>query len=123
MCSKILKESLTSYSPRSRVDAHLQRHTTSKTIFNVRSVCRSISAFLTRSVLVFVRAQSGNEAALFESQVPTMIALTKNCKFVKVVRELEDVPAGCGSAVISPTVVMHILVRVCILRCDIQCVG
>ncbi|KZT01902.1 uncharacterized protein LAESUDRAFT_763338 [Laetiporus sulphureus 93-53] len=82
-------------------------------VFAAIKTGRSLAASynLQTDIQLFVRAQSGNEAALFESQVPTMTALTKNCKFVKVVRELEDVPAGCGSAVISPTVVMHILVR------------
>lgn len=61
---------------------------------------------------VFVRVQSENEVALFESQVPTILALTKHGKSVKVVRTPEDIPAGCGSAVLTPTVVLHVLVRV-----------
>ncbi|OBZ72804.1 Valine--tRNA ligase, mitochondrial [Grifola frondosa] len=60
---------------------------------------------------LFVRAQTDAEASLFESQIPTMTALTKNCKSINVVRDLSSVPAGCGAAVLTSTIVMHILVR------------
>jgi valyl-tRNA synthetase len=60
---------------------------------------------------VFFRVQSENEAALFESQAPTMVTLTKGCKSVQIVRELTDVPEGCGSAVLTPTVAAYVLVR------------
>lgn len=61
---------------------------------------------------VFVRVQSDAEAQLFDAQASTIVALTKGCKSVKVVRTLEEVPAGCGSAVLTPTAVVHLLVRV-----------
>ena len=41
-----------------------------------------------------------------------MVTLIKNCKTVKVVRDLSEVPSGTGSLVVSPTVVVHVLVRV-----------
>lgn len=63
-------------------------------------------------LLVFVRAQTDAEAALFESQAPTIVALTKNCKSAKVVREVTEIPPGCGSTVLSPTIVVYLLVRV-----------
>ena len=72
-----------------------------------------IGLFLTTAPpIVFIRAETDNEAALIQSQVPTILALMKNLKSVKVVRTIEEVPAGCGSDVISSTIVAYILVRV-----------
>jgi valyl-tRNA synthetase len=62
--------------------------------------------------LVFFRVQSEKEATLFESQVPTMVTLTKGCKNIAVVRELSEIPEGCGSAVLTPTVAAYVLVKV-----------
>ncbi|CDO68942.1 hypothetical protein BN946_scf185000.g85 [Trametes cinnabarina] len=61
--------------------------------------------------VVYIRAQNDDEAELFKSQVPTFLALTKNCKSVEVVRDLSGVPAGCGSEVLTPTIFVHVLVR------------
>lgn len=61
---------------------------------------------------MFVHTQSDTEASLFEEQVPTIITLTKGCKSVKIVRDLDEIPAGCGSTVLTPTVAVHVLVRV-----------
>lgn len=60
---------------------------------------------------MFFRVQSENEATLFEAQAPTMVTLTKGCKSVHVVRELAEIPGGCGSVVLTPTVSAHVLVR------------
>ena len=49
---------------------------------------------------------------MFEEQIPTIVALTKGCKGAEVVRSAQDVPTGCGSTVLTPTVTVHILVRV-----------
>ena len=49
---------------------------------------------------------------MFESQIPTIVTLTKGCKSVEVVRNLHDVPAGCGSIALTPTIAVHVLVRV-----------
>ena len=65
---------------------------------------------------MFIRVSNDKEAQLFESQAPTIVSLTKGCKSAKVVRELSDVPPGSGSAVLTPTVVIHLLVRVSIPR-------
>jgi len=76
------------------------------------------------NIQLFVLAQSESEASLFESQQQTMVALTKGCKSVSIVRSSSEIPAGCGSDVISPTVAVHILVRgqvdldVEIAKCD-----
>jgi len=61
---------------------------------------------------VFVQVQSDQEAKLFESQASTIVTLIKGCKSVKVVKDINNVPAGCGSDVLTPTAVVHILVRV-----------
>jgi valyl-tRNA synthetase len=61
---------------------------------------------------VFIQVQSDQEIKLFESQAPTIVTLVKGCKSVKVVKDISDVPAGCGSEILTPTVVIHALVRV-----------
>jgi len=68
---------------------------------------------------VFFHIQTQSEAALLESQLPTIIALTKGCKSAKVLRNLKDIPAGCGSAVLTPTVAVHVLVRVSITKASL----
>ncbi|KAI0933300.1 hypothetical protein AcV7_004807 [Taiwanofungus camphoratus] len=82
-------------------------------VFSAIKTGRSLAASynLQNDIQLFVRAQSDNEASLFESQASTIVALTKNCKSAKIVRDLQDVPAGCGSSVVTPSVVVHILVR------------
>ena len=64
---------------------------------------------------MFVQAQSDQEVALFESQAPTIATLIKGCKSLKVVKDINDVPAGCGSEILTPTTVIHVLVRVSVL--------
>ena len=63
-------------------------------------------------VLVFIQVQSDQEAALFSPQCSTIVALTKGCKSAKVVRDQTEIPDGCGSAVVTPTILVHTLVRV-----------
>lgn len=62
--------------------------------------------------LVFLHIQTEEVAQVFESQLPTIVALTKGCKSAKIVRDLKDIPAGCGAAVVNPTLAVHTLVRV-----------
>lgn len=62
--------------------------------------------------------QSDQEEALFSPQCSTIVALAKGCKMAKVVRDQKDVPDGCGSAVVTPTVLIHTLVRVSnVIKC------
>jgi valyl-tRNA synthetase len=63
-------------------------------------------------VVVFVQVQTEEDQALFSSQVPTIVSLTKGCKSATVVRDPSQIPAGCASAVVNPTVIIHTLVRV-----------
>ncbi|KAJ3482542.1 hypothetical protein NLI96_g6905 [Meripilus lineatus] len=95
-------------------------------VFNAIKTGRSLAASynLQTDIQLFIRAQTDAEAALFESQTPTIVALTKNCKSAKVVRELTEIPPGCGSTVLTPTIVVYLLVRglvdldVEIAKCD-----
>ncbi|KAL1671933.1 tRNA synthetases class I-domain-containing protein, partial [Schizophyllum commune] len=82
-------------------------------VFSALKTGRSLAASysLQNDIQFFIFAQSDADAALFESQVPTIVALTKGCKSAKVVRELKDIPEGCGAAVVTPTVAIHTLVR------------
>lgn len=82
-------------------------------VFSAIRAGRSLAASynLQSDIQLFIRASTEKEAQLFESQAPTIVSLTKGCKSAKVVRELSDVPPGCGSAVLTPTVVVHLLVR------------
>ncbi|KZT67577.1 hypothetical protein DAEQUDRAFT_729015 [Daedalea quercina L-15889] len=82
-------------------------------VYNVVKSGRSLAASynLQRDVQLFTRAETDNDAALIEGQVPTILALMKNFQSVKVVRTIEEIPAGCGSDVISSTIVAYILVR------------
>lgn len=67
---------------------------------------------------MYIRAEKDAEAELFQSQVPTFLALTKNCKTVEVVRDIAGVPSGCGSEVLTPTTFVHVLVRVCVSQSE-----
>jgi len=62
--------------------------------------------------VVFIQVKTDEEQQLFTPQMPTVVALSKGCKSAKVVRDAADVPAGCGSAVVTPTIIVHTLVRV-----------
>jgi valyl-tRNA synthetase len=72
-------------------------------------------------VAVFIQVQAEGEQALFSSQVPTIVALTKGCKSATVVRDPSQIPAGCASAVVTPTVIIHTLVRVSKFRSHLKC--
>ena len=61
---------------------------------------------------VYIRVKSDEEAKLIESQIPTIVTLTKNCKSAHVIRDVSEVPEGCGSVVVTPTIVEYLVVRV-----------
>jgi len=63
-------------------------------------------------VAVFIQVRTEEEHALFFAQVPTIVALTKGCKSATVLRDPAQIPAGCATAVVTPTVIIHTLVRV-----------
>ena len=63
-------------------------------------------------VVVFVQVQTEEDHTLFSSQIATIVALTKGCKSAAVVGDPSHIPAGCAGAVVTPTVIIHTLVRV-----------
>lgn len=111
--------SLTSSSLRlSSLADSLLRTTSSRTCTVCFNYPLSPRGLLIRSIrIVYIRAEKDAEAQLFQSQVPTFLALTKNCKTVEVVRDIAGVPSGCGSEVLTPTTFVHVLVRVCAYQC------
>ncbi|EIM85152.1 uncharacterized protein STEHIDRAFT_169949 [Stereum hirsutum FP-91666 SS1] len=82
-------------------------------VFNIVRTGRSLAASynLQSDIQLYIHTQTDAEAALFEQQAPTMVTLTKGCKSLKVVRQLDEIPAGCGSTSLTPTVAVHVLVR------------
>ncbi|KAI0808098.1 tRNA synthetases class I-domain-containing protein [Fomes fomentarius] len=82
-------------------------------VFSAVKSSRALAASynIQQNLHVYIRAESDAEAQLFQSQVPTFLALTKNCKSAEVVRDISGVPAGCGSEVLTPTIFVHVLVR------------
>lgn len=65
-------------------------------------------------LLVYIHVQTPEENALFESQAPTISALTKGCTRVEIILgSSSQIPVGCGSAVVSSTVVVYLQVQVC----------
>ncbi|KAK0491346.1 tRNA synthetases class I-domain-containing protein [Armillaria novae-zelandiae] len=80
-------------------------------VFAVLKAGRSLAASynLQSDIQFFIHAQ--DDAQLIESQLPTIVALTKGCKSAVVVSNSKDVPAGCGSSVVTKSIVIHALVR------------
>ncbi|KAJ7684786.1 tRNA synthetases class I-domain-containing protein [Mycena polygramma] len=95
-------------------------------VFSALKIGRSLAASynLQRDIQLFLHIQSDDEAALFESQLSTIVALTKGCKSATVVRDLKDIPEGCGGTIVTPAIAVHALVRglvdldVEIAKCD-----
>ncbi|KAL1719893.1 hypothetical protein EV715DRAFT_289754 [Schizophyllum commune] len=90
-------------------------------VFSALKTGRSLAASysLQKDIQFFILAQSHASAALFESQVPTIVALTKGCESVRVVRELKRIPEGCGAAVVTHFVVQGLVdLDVEISKCD-----
>lgn len=70
-----------------------------------------LSPLTTHVCAVFIQVQTDDEAKLFAPQTSTIVALSKGCKAATVVRNAADIPAGCGSAVVTPSIIVHTLVR------------
>lgn len=49
---------------------------------------------------------------MLQSQTQTIVPLVKGCKSATVVSDVSQIPEGCGSAVLSPTLTVYILVKV-----------
>ncbi|KAF9565455.1 hypothetical protein CPC08DRAFT_815475 [Agrocybe pediades] len=82
-------------------------------VFSTLKTARSLAASYTlqSDIQFFIQVQTEEEEALFTPQVATIVALSKGCKSAKVVRDINEVPAGCGSAVVTPSIIVHTLVR------------
>ncbi|KAF9476104.1 hypothetical protein BDN70DRAFT_995902 [Pholiota conissans] len=82
-------------------------------VFTTLKTARSLAASynLQNDIQFFIQVRTDEEEHLFTPQMATIVALSKGCKSAKVVRDLADVPAGCGSAVVIPSVIVHTLVR------------
>lgn len=111
---KRLTRALTSSSLLSELADHWPPHMRCKA---TSSVCLFLTTYIRNTdlnyvIAVFIQVQTEQEAALFDSQASTMVTLTKGCKSLKVVRDIQQIPAGCGSTLLSQSVAVHILVRV-----------
>ncbi|KDQ24550.1 hypothetical protein PLEOSDRAFT_1094347 [Pleurotus ostreatus PC15] len=82
-------------------------------IFSALKTGRSLAASynLQSEIQFFFHAQTDEEAKLLESQIPTIVTLTKGCKSAQVVRDLSQIPPGCGGSIVTATVAVHTLVR------------
>jgi len=90
-------------------DAEKQFDLVLSTLKTGRSLAASYN--LQSDIQFFIQIQSDQDAALFTPQCSTIVALTKGCKGAKIVRDQNDIPDGCGSAVVTPFVLIHTLVR------------
>jgi len=82
------------------------------TVFSVVKATRSLAVQYNLGSNVRVQIQtSPGEAPMLQSQVPTILALTKGCKEIGVVTNVKDIPLGSGSAVITPECTVHVLVK------------
>ncbi|THV07564.1 hypothetical protein K435DRAFT_959639 [Dendrothele bispora CBS 962.96] len=82
-------------------------------VFTVLRGGRSLAASynLQTDIQLFLHIKDDKEAALSKSQIPTIVTLTKGCKSAKVVRDVSEIPAGCGSTVVTSSISIHTLVR------------
>ncbi|KAF8994628.1 tRNA synthetases class I-domain-containing protein [Cyathus striatus] len=82
-------------------------------VFTVLKAGRSLAASynLQSGIQFFIQVQADDDAVLFLTQLPTIVTLTKGCKSAIVVRDNSEMPAGCGSGVVTSSIVVHTLVR------------
>ncbi|PVG02364.1 putative VAS1-valyl-tRNA synthetase [Serendipita vermifera] len=78
-------------------------------IFNATRGLRSLASQynLQKDVEAYILSSSDKEATILSSELETIKALTKNVKSLKVVRATADVPAGCGSSVLTSESSLH----------------
>lgn len=79
-------------------------------VFNATRSIRSLASQynLQKDVDAYIRASSDKEANILSSELETIKALAKLVKSLKVVRNTQDVPAGCGSAVLTTDSSIHL---------------
>ncbi|GJJ15026.1 AP-1 adaptor complex sigma subunit Aps1 [Clathrus columnatus] len=83
------------------------------TVFDAIRASRSLAASysLQTDIQLFFHTRSEATKTVFKSQLPTIISLTKGCRSATMVQDISEIPAGCGSAVLSDTLSVYILVR------------
>lgn len=91
-------------------DAEKDFDTVFATLRSIRSLAASYS--IQTNIQATIVSASPNESAMLTSQTPTIVALVKGCKSATVVPDATHVPEGCGSAVLSPTLTVYLLVKV-----------
>ncbi|KAJ6547205.1 tRNA synthetases class I-domain-containing protein [Mycena capillaripes] len=82
-------------------------------VFHALKSGRSLAASynLQTNIQLLFHVQSDDEANLFETQLPSIIALIKGCSSAKVVRDLKDIPDGCGGMIVNASISVHAVVR------------
>lgn len=91
-------------------DAEKDFDTVFATLRSIRSLAASYN--IQTNLQATILSTSPNEAGMLTSQTPTIIALVKGCKAATVVSSAADIPEGCGSVVLSPTLTVYLLVKV-----------
>jgi len=81
--------------------------------FSTVKAVRSLAAQygLMSNIQTYIHINAPRLAKTVKDQAPTIVALTKGCKSVEVVEDKQQIPLGCGSAVVNADVTVHILVR------------
>ncbi|CAE6413283.1 unnamed protein product [Rhizoctonia solani] len=79
-------------------------------VFNVIKQSRSLAAQynVQSNIQIFISSTLPEEADMITTQTPTISSLIKGCKSSTVT---SDIPEGCGSVVLSPTLTVHLLVK------------
>lgn len=82
-------------------------------VLNVVRTGRSLAASynLQSDIQLFIHASDVSETDLFHSQAPTISSLIKGCTKVAVIGDLSQLPPGCGSTAVSPTVAVYLAVQ------------
>ncbi|KZT55595.1 hypothetical protein CALCODRAFT_436976 [Calocera cornea HHB12733] len=82
-------------------------------VFSTVKAIRSLAAQynLMSNIQVYIHVTTPALAEVLEKEVPTVLALTKGCKSVGIVHNQQNIPLGCGSAVVTADITAYILVR------------
>jgi len=82
-------------------------------VFSIIKTIRSMSVQynLQNDIQVFAHSSDPTERAMLVTQIPTIAGMVKGCSSVSVVEGTSGVPGGCGSQVLSSSLVIYILVK------------
>jgi len=81
--------------------------------FSATKVGQSLVASynLQSDVHLYIYAPVAQEATVLQTQLPTIVTLTKGCKTARVVQDTKELPTGCSSAIATHTVTVYALVQ------------